>query len=306
MKEFIPSTFDPIFKSILTDYKLRDYLCYLISEITDLEYDELYNNLVIENNELMVKHSKEKAYKTDLLVSINKNKINIEANREKSLGLILKNNIYMHSIASNINRGDVYEENSIYQINFNEYNHFKKNNNVIDKVMPMNVETGEIEEETYQKYFINLARLRKKYYNEDELTTLEKRCLPFALTKIEDVKKIVKGDEMLERVYDKMKELNENKSILDMWDSEKEWEKAQAYTMKVEIEKATEKATDKATKQGIKQGVKQGIKQGIKQGMEKGILQRNKEIIKNMKKENIDLNIISKVTGLDINEIETL
>ena len=36
MKKFIPSTFDPIFKAILTDPKLRDYLCYLISEITDL------------------------------------------------------------------------------------------------------------------------------------------------------------------------------------------------------------------------------------------------------------------------------
>ena len=53
-----------------------------------------------------------------------------------------------------------------------------------------------------------------------------------------------------------------------------------------------------AEQKGIKQGKKDGIKEGIKQ---KAI-----ETAKNMLKENISIDIISRVTGLDIKEIEKL
>jgi hypothetical protein len=75
IKNYIPSTFDPIFKAILTDKELKNYLCYLISEVPDLNYKELYNNIRIENSKIPVKYIKQKAYQTDLVVKLIKIKI---------------------------------------------------------------------------------------------------------------------------------------------------------------------------------------------------------------------------------------
>ena len=289
-KKLIPSIFDPIFKAILTDKKLKDYLSYLISEITDLDYDYVYDNLSIVNGELQIEYWNQKLYRTDLLIEIEKNKINIEANREKSEGNIIKNEKYHHKLASDTKTGNSYESTKIYQINFNEYNRFKKKSNIVDKVMLVNIDTGEIEEEEYQRYHINLAKLKKKYYNKEKLTLFERRCLILVLTNEEEIKEIIKQDEMMERVFDKMKELNENKNIMDLWDEEKEKERARNYDMKI--------AKEKAEKKGFESGEKKGMQQGLKQGLE--------QTAHNMKKENIALDVIQKVTGLNIEKIERL
>ena len=57
-------------------------------------------------------------------------------------------------------------------------------------------------------------------------------------------------------------------------------------------------------------GREEGLKEGLKEGLEKGIEQgeKNKAIsmAKNMKARNMDLNLISELTGLSIEEIEEL
>ena len=55
-------------------------------------------------------------------------------------------------------------------------------------------------------------------------------------------------------------------------------------------------------KQGLKQGLEQGLDQGLKQGLEQGKI----DTAKKMLEENIDINIISKVTGLTTEEIANL
>ena len=52
--------------------------------------------------------------------------------------------------------------------------------------------------------------------------------------------------------------------------------------------------------------IKEGYEQGMSQGLEQGISSRNIEIAKNMLKDNIDISIISKYTGLSKEEIEEL
>ena len=46
--------------------------------------------------------------------------------------------------------------------------------------------------------------------------------------------------------------------------------------------------------------------EGIKKGIEKGIEKQNYTIAKSMKKDGADINLISKYTGLSIEEIEKL
>lgn len=51
---------------------------------------------------------------------------------------------------------------------------------------------------------------------------------------------------------------------------------------------------------------KQGIEKGEKQGVEKGKNERTIEIAQNMLKNNMSSDMISKLTGLSISEIEAL
>ena len=59
-------------------------------------------------------------------------------------------------------------------------------------------------------------------------------------------------------------------------------------------------------KEAREKGIEQGIEKGIEQGIEKGIEQEKIEIVKNMLKDEVDISVISKYTGLSKEEIERL
>jgi predicted transposase/invertase (TIGR01784 family) len=73
---------------------------------------------------------------------------------------------------------------------------------------------------------------------------------------------------------------------------------------------AMEYAMTKARKEGIEEGIGKGIEKGIKKGIEKGIEKGRKaekeEMAKQMKNENFAIDIISRLTGLSIEEINRL
>ena len=66
---------------------------------------------------------------------------------------------------------------------------------------------------------------------------------------------------------------------------------------------ALEYAIEKGQKEGVEKGIQQGIQQGIEQGIEQGKNEAKKEVAKNMLKLGIELDIISKTTGLTKEEI---
>lgn len=53
-------------------------------------------------------------------------------------------------------------------------------------------------------------------------------------------------------------------------------------------------------------GKREGFKDGFSQGLSQGIEQRNIDIIHNMSKENIDIDLISEITGLSIEKINSI
>ena len=62
----------------------------------------------------------------------------------------------------------------------------------------------------------------------------------------------------------------------------------------------------KGRKEGILQGRQEGKAEGRKEGMQQGIQQGQKELILNMLKKQMDLSLISEVTGLPINKLKKL
>ena len=58
--------------------------------------------------------------------------------------------------------------------------------------------------------------------------------------------------------------------------------------------------------EGIKEGLEKGKEEGLKEGLDKGLKEGKIEMAKNMLKDNVDINIISKYSGLSIDEIKNL
>ena len=72
-------------------------------------------------------------------------------------------------------------------------------------------------------------------------------------------------------------------------------------------QKATEAAGyDKGLKAGLEQGIQQGIREGVQQGMQQGMQKEKLQIAKKMLSKKIDLNTISQLTGLSIQELKNL
>ena len=75
-------------------------------------------------------------------------------------------------------------------------------------------------------------------------------------------------------------------------------------------EQANEYERKIAREEGFNEGKEAGIKEGIKEGRETGIKEGKKEsqieIIKNMLDKNMDLNLISDITNISIEEINKI
>lgn len=111
--------------------------------------------------------------------------------------------------------------------------------------------------------------------------------------------KFIKNPEVI-KMDEKNKEINKAKKVLEeISQDEHERYLAELRQKYIMDQKAIEGA-------GYDKGLKAGIELGIEQGIKQGKNHQTRTIAKNMKNQNIDIEIISKVTGLSIKEIENL
>ena len=59
-------------------------------------------------------------------------------------------------------------------------------------------------------------------------------------------------------------------------------------------------------RRGYREGMEHGIQQGVQQGKEQGKLEARRETAQALLNENMSAEKISKITGLDVGEIESL
>ncbi|MBO7635864.1 MAG: hypothetical protein J6S89_04730, partial [Paludibacteraceae bacterium] len=85
--------------------------------------------------------------------------------------------------------------------------------------------------------------------------------------------------------------------------SEKEYDQYEASMKLLADEIDMEK---QGFERGVEQGIKQGVEQGIKQGVEQGIKQGVEQVAKELKQNNIPIDIIMKTTHLTQGQIEKL
>ena len=264
-KEVIPGTFDAVFKAVLTEEK--EVLAEIIELVIGIPKEEVIKNGVIINSEYVRENIIETDKKSDLLINIGDNVINLEMDRRYYLGSNKKNNKYIHKIVNHYNPKNTVQ---ICFTSYKEGEELKGEKKSIRKYMFQDSD-GNVEDYGLEKYKIDLEYIENKYYNNDELTRREKIFLMFKESNREKLKEISKGDKIMDKIYKRLDKLSEDEALSLLYDEkEREEEKKQA-----EIEYAEE----------------HGLNKGIKQ------------TAKNMLERNMNIDVVAEITGLSLEEV---
>ena len=327
-KRVIPATFDPVFKSLLTNKDNRDYLVDLISNITKIPRYAISNNMIILNNELGVEYYDSKKMQTDILVEIENNIINLEMNNSYYEGLFNKNSAYHQKLmVDQYKSGYDYEIKKVIQINFDNFRIFNSKETIIK--FQMKSEDGLDVEESYGVvYHVNLEKIRNIWYNKtrkESLTEFDRKLLMLCITNKQSLEEITKGDEDLMKIKKNLEKISNNEKIIGLYDVSlaKEYEdncrKKEHDKREKELKEKEDKLKDKEEMLTTKQQeltTKEDKLDIEKEQLEAkaGQLDIKEEILNNriydlarsMLKENMDIDTIKKVTSLKEEEIKNL
>ncbi len=276
--KYMNSMYDRIFKSIVQNPNFRKLLSLIISEVTDFSASFIYENLVFVNTELPIGNKGDRGMITDILAYVDGSIINIEANKFFKLSSIGKNNLYHHKIAyEQYKRGKDVDDTVTLQINFNMIRTF---GNKLFEVFSMKSEDGTYrDEENFKRVHINMANPLKKYYTiGKELSKIEKVLVMFQITNKDEVWKLAKGDEDLEAMAKIIDDINKDEEIIGAYykDEMDEWMK------KIDINEAKD------------------------EGHIEGSKEKALAIARNSLEIGLDVDVISKITGLSTEDIEKM
>ena len=220
----------------------------------------------------------------DVVVNIDKLTINVEMSNSKYMNK-RKNERTAFKFAGNQHKiGEKYEEYDyvFYQICIEDYSIFE-NDLLITKTKLVDISSGNYESETdeFIKFHVNLKNLDNSCYNESV-----KYFIFFTLNKISDLENLVEGDEILMDSLNELKNISRDSILMD----DLERRELEEYCYKLAIMDAKNEGKDEGKQAGINEG-----KQNEKI-----------EIAKKMLNDNLDINLISKYSGLSIEEINNL
>ena len=125
---------------------------------------------------------------------------------------------------------------------------------------------------------------------------------------------LLKEDTIFEKAMKKYNYFTDNKDLLNEYDKREAYLFYQASLMRGSRKDGFEEGIKEGKiagiregkLEGIKEGVEKGKLEGIKEGIETGEKNKTISMAKNMKSKNIDINLISEITGLSIEEIRKL
>ena len=302
INQFIKLSNDIMFKNVvfrnihILEWYLNRIMC---------EFDKDCNIKVlnIENNELYKDRKYIKNKIVDSLIDTNYAYFNIELNQKFDLSTKIRNFFYFTSIINSkikINGDYTSIDKSVIQINLNinEDNDEEFSKYTIMKEIGFKlIEKNEFYEvETYLNLIyiinINVAHIMKVWYNSNQDLNYFERFKHILILDMDEIEldNLKEGDKMVDFIKNEVYTLNKDDSFFQALTDEED----KQFLLKTEY------------KNGKKDGRNEGIEIGIKQGIEQGIEQNKIDNARSMKLENIPINIIRRVTGLDIKTIAML
>ena len=269
----IPIISDTMFETMINNESRKKYAVLIIASVLKRDYDEIYDSIEYVKNKLDKQLDIEKGREVDFICKLKDEYIGIEMNNNYSKEAYERNISYAMGIyKSKEIRGSRYSFNKVIQININNFT-FENNNKEVEEYALRN-QDGEYLTEKIKIINIYLPNIRKKYYNKEELNELDKVMLVLNEEDNNNLSKLYKGERVMEDYIKDAKRASINDDIVGLYDKE----------LHEELLRNTE----------------------LYNAKQKGIRENKIETAKNMLKESISIDIISKVTGLTKEEIEKL
>jgi len=253
-------------------------------------------DLKILNPNLIQDYYKIRGQRLDLLVKTKYEIINVELNTNYSEEIKIRNLHYIFKLASeNTERGNKYKVgHSIIQVNLNFYNskYEKSIYTLYDKI-------NKIELTDYIKiYNVGIDKYIKNYYNNDKKFTKGEEALIMLDLGKQGLEELSEKSEIVNNFKEEVIKANNDQFVVD-WISKEEEQKQYEEVM-------YEKGLIQGKQEGLEEGIIQGKQQGLEEGITQGIEKNKQENAKKMLELKMDLETISKITGITIEEIASL
>ena len=280
----------------------------VLKAILEHIFEQKIEELEILNPNLIQDYFKLRGQRLDLLVKTKKEIINVELNTNYSEEIMIRNLHYIFKLASeNTERGNKYKiGHSIVQVNLNFYNSkYEKN------IYTLYDKKYKIELTDYLKiYNIGVDKYIKNYYNnKKKFTQGEETIIMLDLDK-QELEELSEKSEIVNSYKKEAFKANEDKFVVDWISKEEEQKQYEEVMYEKGLTQGKQQGLIEGKQQGIIEGKQQGIiegkQQGLIEGKQHGLSEKNKEIAKKMLDLKMDLNVISKITNLTIEEIESL
>ena len=258
----------------------KDYLINLISYITNIP-PKILNNIKYLDTLLIEDNEKNKHQRSDIIVEVDNYTINLEMNAKYYKELMTKNNSYLYSLHNQDNmEGKKYDIDKVFiQINFDNFKRYGKRI-VNEYILKEKKDNTEYPIKRIKIYHIELDYLQNIKYTKSEKTKLIKYLKVMISKDKEELRRISKGDKILEGVVEEM--IRYTKEIPYGYRD-----------VGLEEEYLTNTFRDKWEKVGLNKGIQQGVQQ------------RNQEVNINMMNKGYTLEEISSITNIPIEELET-
>ena len=286
-KPFYTCKYDKAFKEIMMKEENFNILKKVLETILKVSIQEIkLQPLNLNTGNIHIKGKE-----VDLLVITEQGKIEVEVNTYYNDYVRVRNFSYITSIYNNqVTVGEKYnEDTNIIQINLN----YGVKDTEYKRVYKVRDETGKEYIKNFCIYEINMEKLKEIWYDKNELEIEKNKYLLMLDMEISDLKKLSK-DRVVKEYMEKIEKLNEDPIFINWITKEKDEQmikNTQLY---------------RATQEGINIGISQGIKQGVNQGINQGMKKEKILIAKSMLQENMNLELIHKITGLSKEEIKKL
>ena len=281
---FYPLTDDLCFKHIFSKEEVLEDFLNSFFEFMNLEKVTLKVKANTQY-EMIGKSRNKKVFYGDILIFTNSNKIfSLEIYQKFQKEEFNKSVSYITRIFSGqLERGKKYlDAKKVIGLNFINENYHDNNELVNDYGFINKVSLRSLEDECLEMYLIRLDLVKKKVYNDTEERFI--KWLRFIGAKdVLEMSKIAEGDEVMEQTLKFMEDFLNDEEIRDVYDKINDVERY-----------------------AKEEGHATGHAEGLAQGLAKGEHQEKIKTAKKMLQDGLNINNISKYTGLSLSEIKAL
>ncbi len=277
---------DYAFRRIFGREENKDILSEFVCLITGLN-EEDFEEFILENSDLQTKHYDSKAGRLDIKIRLKSGeKIDIEMQNLWFSSFTKRSIFYWAEMfTEDFKRGeDYFNLNRCIAINIvNEPFNLTNKLHSIFKIME--IEDRQVLDEALEIHFLDLTKIPV-----DRKSVLENWLLFIQTDKQEVRDMMAETNVNLKKANIQMKEFYSVDALRTMYIQARD----------AECDRVSMLGASK--REGLALGIQEGIEQGLAQGIERGLLQT----ALNMKQENFGNDVIAKVTGLPLKEIEKL